>query len=128
MPFRLSVAVAAVAVNYHIMTTGGGVLEAAGSGVAFTPVKGLATTGLYALSRNPLYMGLVFTAVPAFAVLLDSVWPMFLTATLLYTYLNAFVIPAEEGLLTQGKSNPSYLSTAMSIVMLFSPPSSRYTS
>ena len=31
-------------------------LHAAGSGVAFTPVAGIATTGPYAHSRNPLYV------------------------------------------------------------------------
>lgn len=97
--FRLVIALAGMVATYYVISIGGQELESVGSGVAFTPVGGLATTGVYALTRNPLYFGIVFISVPAIAVAADSAWPMFITATLLYTYLNAVVIPAEEDLL-----------------------------
>ena len=101
LAFRGSVLSAAAASVYFVIENGSNELTAAGSGVAFTPVGGLATTGLYAMTRNPLYFSLVFIGVPGLACAIDSSWPLFLTATLLYTYLNAWVIPAEEALLAK---------------------------
>ena len=59
---------------------------------------GLSTTGLYAVSRNPMYAGLTFVALPGFAVVLDTLWPILL-APLLWSYLHFVVIAAEERLL-----------------------------
>lgn len=74
-------------------------LAAAGSGTFFTPVGGLATTGVYKFSRNPMYTGLVFAVLPGFAFLLNTLWPI-LFAPLLWAYLHLIVIAAEEKLLT----------------------------
>jgi protein-S-isoprenylcysteine O-methyltransferase Ste14 len=54
-------------------------LHAAGSGVTFTPVAGLATTGAFAATRNPIYCLLLGT-LPLLAVLFDSAWILVMTA------------------------------------------------
>mmetsp|Transcript_3827 Transcript_3827/g.6016 ORF Transcript_3827/g.6016 Transcript_3827/m.6016 type:complete len:179 (-) Transcript_3827:141-677(-) len=70
-------------------------LEEVQSGMRFTPVHGLATTGVvYSRSRNPLYV-LVVWIMLALAILVDSGW--FLAATLvMWAYLQFWVIPVEE--------------------------------
>lgn len=72
-------------------------LDAAGSGILFTTVEGLATTGIFARSRNPLYLVLLLSTA-AFAMLVDSIW--FLgVVPLMWIYLQFWVIPVEESFL-----------------------------
>ena len=97
VPARLAVLAGLVAVVIGIITQSGKALEAAGSGIKFVPVDGLATDGIYAISRNPMYTGLVF-AMPVWATILDSAWPL-LTAVPLFLYLDRVVIRAEEAML-----------------------------
>ena len=64
----------------------------------FVPVNGLAKSGLYATTRNPMYVSLVFMALPMLSVVVDSAWPVLLSP-LTWAYLNYVVIAAEEKLL-----------------------------
>jgi hypothetical protein len=65
------------------------------SGENFVPVGGLACTGIYQYTRNPLYCGLLFVALPGAAVVLDSAW-LLVGMVPLFLYLNQVVIAAEE--------------------------------
>ena len=47
-------------------------LTDAGSGAMFTPVTGMTLDFPLGLTRNPMYSGLVFVAVPAFTALLNT--------------------------------------------------------
>ena len=76
----------------------GGELASSGSGTMFTPVGGLATGGIYQVTRNPMYVSLVFVALPTMSVVLDTAWPLILSP-LTFSYLNFVVIAAEEALL-----------------------------
>lgn len=100
----LAVRVAALAVGvataYILVNQAGNELKAAGSGTLFVPVGGLATGGLYEITRNPMYCGLVFCALPACAVLFNSAWPILL-APILWSYLHFVVVAAEEALLSK---------------------------
>jgi protein-S-isoprenylcysteine O-methyltransferase Ste14 len=66
-------------------------------GLAFTPVKGLVTTGPFAWSRNPIYIAFP-SLLAAIAYLMDSLMLLLLTP-LLPLYLDRCVIPKEEALL-----------------------------
>ena len=78
----------------------GGTLADAGSGALFTPVNGLATDGLFQISRNPMYCGLLFLALPMMCIVVDSLWPVLLSP-LTWAYLHYVVIAAEEALLSK---------------------------
>ena len=84
----------------YVLDQANGTLEAAGSGALFTPVEGLATEGIYATTRNPMYCGLIFFALPTLSVVVNSGWPI-LIGPITWAYLNYIVIAAEEALLTQ---------------------------
>lgn len=88
-------------------------LSAAGSGVAFSPVGGIATGGAYAWSRNPLYCLLVFVQLPGVAATFDSLWPLLASAPM-FLWLHFVVIPGEEAFLTReyGSVYTSYAATA----------------
>ncbi len=73
-------------------------LHAADSGVSFTPVGGIATGGMYAHSRNPLYVLFAFVILPSLAMAFDCAWPLFAAAPM-FLYLSNVVIPAEEAFL-----------------------------
>jgi protein-S-isoprenylcysteine O-methyltransferase Ste14 len=116
------VLVFAIALGYSLMLLkkAGGDLESAGSGTFFTPVGGLATGGFYQFSRNPMYASLVFAALPAFAVVLDTLWPIILSP-ILWAYFNFVVIAAEEQLLQKafGAGYDAYCSTVPRWVLFF---------
>ena len=76
----------------------GGELASSGSGALFTPVGGLATSGIYQWTRNPMYASLIFVALPCMSVVTNSAWPLLLSP-LTFAYLNFVVIAAEEALL-----------------------------
>jgi protein-S-isoprenylcysteine O-methyltransferase Ste14 len=81
-------------------------LEEVKSGVRFTPVHGIATSGrIYSQSRNPLYV-LLLWIMGAWAVLVNSTW--FLGAmAVMWAYFQYWVIPVEERFLTQ-RFGPEY--------------------
>ena len=85
--------------------------EDSAQGPNFTPVGGLANTGPFAHSRNPMYL-VIFALIPAIASLTDSVW-MFLALCAVPVYLHLVVIPAEEALLARlyGASYEAYCNT-----------------
>jgi protein-S-isoprenylcysteine O-methyltransferase Ste14 len=74
-------------------------LKTQGTEPQFTPVNGLATSGIYAVTRNPMYVGLVLLAL-AIAELNDSA-PLLASTALLAGYLHFGVILPEERLLTR---------------------------
>jgi protein-S-isoprenylcysteine O-methyltransferase Ste14 len=55
------------------------------------------TSGVYRITRNPMYVGLVFVLV-AWAVFLGALWP-FLGPVLFVPYVNRFQIEPEERIL-----------------------------
>ena len=75
-------------------------LQGAGSGVAFTPVAGITTSGIYAYTRNPIYVAMVMGVLPGLALLFDSAWPL-ISAAPMFVYLSKVVIPVEEAFLVQ---------------------------
>jgi protein-S-isoprenylcysteine O-methyltransferase Ste14 len=89
-----------MAISIKIKNLSGKELEKAKSGIRFTPVHGLATSGeVYSRTRNPLYLVLVWI-MTALAVLVNSTW--FLLASLLvWSYLQFWVIPVEEHFLKE---------------------------
>ena len=96
---RVAAFVGACAGCYYILVHSTTALNEAGSGVEFTLVNGIATdVWPYTATRNPMYMCLVYLVFPAFAVLLDSKWFLFLMSAMFF-YLDLLVIPAEERLL-----------------------------
>ena len=103
--FPLSVRVAILAsglafTKFVVLDNAGGELKKAGSGTMFTPVGGLATEGLYAYSRNPMYFFLVFFALPLLSTVVNTAWPLLLSP-IPWSYLNFVVIAAEEELLAK---------------------------
>ena len=85
---RVIVVAAVVASAPLVMKVAGNELDRAGSGTFFTPVNGLATTGPYKYSRNPMYAGLIFVVLPGFAIAVDSLWAVIFDP-LLFLYLRA---------------------------------------
>lgn len=96
----LRVAICAVTLSafLKVLSVSEAVLEQSQSGVAFTPVGGIAIGGPYAVTRNPMYCAMVLLVLPSFTILMDSVWPLRLTPVL-FAYLHMVVIPAEENML-----------------------------
>jgi protein-S-isoprenylcysteine O-methyltransferase Ste14 len=82
-------------------------LEKAKSGIRFTPVHGLATSGeVYSRTRNPLYLVLVWI-MTALAVLVNSTW-FLMASILLWAYFQFWVIPVEERFLI-GRFGQTYV-------------------
>ena len=99
LPVRLGILAIGLGVTKLLLDTAGGTLKEVGSGTMFTPVGGLATAGIYSVTRNPMYCGLLFGALPTLSMVLNSAWPLVL-APLLWAYLQYVVIASEEKLLT----------------------------
>ena len=74
-------------------------LHSVGSGVTFTPVEGITQSGLFAYSRNPIYIAILIL-LPSFAVLFDSAWPLISVAPM-FVFLSKYIIPVEEAFLAQ---------------------------
>ena len=85
-------------------------MHTAGSGVAFTPTAGVATTGVFAYTRNPFYCLLIFVQMPMLAILFDCAWIVVAIAPM-FVWLSKVVIPGEEAFLTRefGSTYESYL-------------------
>ena len=66
----------------------------------FKPVKGLVKTGVFSMSRNPLYATGVVLLCPTIALLFDDLW-MLVAMIGMPLYLGFVVIPAEEKLLAR---------------------------
>jgi protein-S-isoprenylcysteine O-methyltransferase Ste14 len=97
-PLSVRVAILAVGLaftKFVVLDGAGGDLKKAGSGTLFTTVDGLATEGLFAITRNPMYSALVFMAIPSLSMVVNSAWPILLSP-LTWCYLNFVVIAAEE--------------------------------
>ena len=109
---RAAIVGADLAISLWVIKACGAALNGAGSGVAFTDVAGITTTGPFAVSRNPMYVGLLLGMVPGCAVLLDSAWPLFFMAPL-WLYIHLVVVRAEETMLTKhfGQSYEDYCAT-----------------
>eukprot|EP00929_Paragymnodinium_shiwhaense_P036368 TRINITY_DN19500_c0_g1_i3.p1 TRINITY_DN19500_c0_g1~~TRINITY_DN19500_c0_g1_i3.p1 ORF type:complete len:171 (+),score=20.71 TRINITY_DN19500_c0_g1_i3:131-643(+) len=90
---------------FSVTKGAGGELKAAGSGTLFTPVGGLATTGPYEYTRNPMYSVLIFVAFPAAVLIFDTLWPV-LVSPLLYCYIRYIVVAREEVLLQKEFGQP----------------------
>eukprot|EP00040_Diaphanoeca_grandis_P012919 m.65340 g.65340 ORF g.65340 m.65340 type:complete len:168 (+) comp23544_c0_seq1:208-711(+) len=88
-------------------------LVKAGSGVKFTPVKGITSEGPFAWSRNPMYITVV-VAMLAFAFLFDNLKWGGLTAAGFVAYVHFFVIPVEEAFLTE-QHGDAYLNFAKTV-------------
>ena len=97
MPVRVVLFGAAVASLVNIKGIVDGQFDAVGSGVDFTHVGGISTTGIFAISRNPLYVALC-VLMPAAAVLFDNKHVLVM-ALALPLYLHCIVVPAEEAFL-----------------------------
>ena len=103
-------AVVLLSIAVLLLRDAGAALKAAGSDEGFSIIpSGLATTGLYAASRNPYYDVLSLLIVPSIAVALNSLWPLVLLPFLL-AHLSLVVVPYEEALLdeTFGKEYATY--------------------
>ncbi len=84
-------------------------LASAGSGALFTPVNGLATEGIYTITRNPMYCVLIFVVLPLMSLVFNTGWVVLL-APFTWAYLHFVVIAAEEKLLALafGKAYVAY--------------------
>ncbi len=139
---RLAIAAAMMAVAVATMVSASDELHQVNSGVAFTPVGGIAKTcalppdahpharshvppdahppkhsavrrsGLYAYTRNPLYLLAVFVQLPMLGVAFDSAWLVY-SAFALFVYLQMVVIPGEEAFLLRnyGEEYATYLNS-----------------
>ena len=109
LPVRIAILACGLAIFLSGLKDAAGALTDAGSGALFTPVDGLATTGIYEISRNPMYAGLIFIGIPCVSCVLNTAWPL-LISPLTWCYLNFVVIAAEEKLLAQlfGKKFDEY--------------------
>ena len=74
-------------------------LQTANSGVAFTPVGGVATGGVYQWSRNPLYVFTLPITCFLSAWVFDSKLCWYLMAPVMCAFLMFIVVPVEEKLL-----------------------------
>ena len=75
-------------------------LKQANSGIPFTPVGGIATTGLYAHTRNPIYVAFLFCLIPSFSLFFNSAWPLVLGVPFAL-YLHFCVVLVEERFLLE---------------------------
>ena len=137
---RLAIAAAMMAHGSAVatMVSASDELHQVNSGVAFTPVGGIAKTcaeptparshvppdahppkhsavrrsGLYAYTRNPLYLLAVFVQLPMLGVAFDSAWLVY-SAFALFVYLQMVVIPGEEAFLLRnyGEEYATYLNS-----------------
>lgn len=99
-PLRLALFALAIAYQLNMKRMVEDELSTKQTGIRFTPVKGLVTTGPFERSRNPLYDA-TWPLIPALAVLLDSI-ALLVVSPLFPAYLSKIVIPAEEKLLSKG--------------------------
>mmetsp|Transcript_5755 Transcript_5755/g.14730 ORF Transcript_5755/g.14730 Transcript_5755/m.14730 type:complete len:199 (-) Transcript_5755:137-733(-) len=99
LPVRLAVFAGAIAYLIETKRQVEAELATKDTGINFTIVKGLVTTGPFQYSRNPLYDA-VWPTLPALAVLMDSL-AMLVVTPLFPAYLSKIVIPAEEALLSK---------------------------
>lgn len=74
-------------------------LKSAGSGVPFTPVKGITRVGSYAYTRNPLYVMSLVALFPWMAFTSNSWYPVGFICPVMWFYFEFVVIPAEEAFL-----------------------------
>ena len=86
IPARLAIFAVALSVNVKLTWDCAAVFEQVNSGVMFSPVEGIATTGPFAVSRNPLYVVGVVTILPSMAILFDCKW-FLLFAPLFYLFI-----------------------------------------
>lgn len=94
LPVRFAILLGVVSFALHMKASCDEALAAAGAEFNFTPVKGIATTGPYASSRNPMYLALCLMPL-GMACLFDNAW-IIATWMLLPLYLHTIVVPAEE--------------------------------
>lgn len=83
-----------------ILSASSRALKYQSTGPNFTPVNGLAVTGPFSVSRNPIYLAMVGLALPAATVLADSLYMAAATAIVPW-YLDQIVIPAEEKMMNR---------------------------
>jgi len=103
MPASIRVAVAAIIALAGIGTGLAGVISFRRAETTIHPMKPESTTalvrsGIYAVSRNPMYVGLCFILV-AWAVFLSSAWAL-LGPPAFVLYMNRFQITPEESVLS----------------------------
>lgn len=108
----LSLAILAVGVAFSIS----GVLSFRRARTTLNPIRpeeasSLVRTGIYRVTRNPMYLGLLF-ALAAWAMFLSSVWALLGVAGFLL-YMNRFQIAPEERALARlfGSEYASYKSS-----------------
>ena len=94
LPARIAFFVGIMSFGLHMKAECDMALNAAGAEFNFTPVKGIATSGPYATSRNPMYMALCLLPIGG-ACLFDNAW-ILLIWPILPLYLHTIVVPAEE--------------------------------
>ena len=109
---RLALFASMMAISVKMSMSAADELHGANSGVGFTPVGGIAKSGLYAYSRNPLYVMAVFVQLPMFGMLFDCAWIIY-SAFALFVYLSVWVIPGEEAFLLRnyGEAYETYLNS-----------------
>eukprot|EP00037_Helgoeca_nana_P036622 m.12256 g.12256 ORF g.12256 m.12256 type:complete len:215 (-) comp7716_c0_seq1:135-779(-) len=118
LPIRVAAAAALVAVAMRIAKNARAVLEGVGSGVEFTPVNGIATTGPFAWSRNPMYCALLLIPIAA-AILMDNYY-LFGSTLVLFLYLDQVVIPAEELFVPTQVPREAYMAYSATVPRWFS--------
>ena len=106
LAFRVALLAAGLAMTKLVVFDNAAVeLDKAGSRTWFVPVEGLATQGIYEWTRNPMYCGLIFFALPTLSMVLNTAWPT-VVAPITWAYIHFVVIAAEETLLTESFGAP----------------------